>query len=137
MPVRRLENLKHEVFAQQVAKGLTPELAYEMAGFKPHRQSAHRLLTNADVQKRVRQLLRRGTEKAEVTVERVVQEFADCAFGAARLAPTWSDKISALSFLGKHMGMFKEGVNLNVTLSLAELVLQSYKQIEGKAEPEK
>lgn len=36
------------------------------------------------------------------------------------------DKQAALVTLGRHIGMFKENINLNVTVSLVDLVLASY-----------
>jgi phage terminase small subunit len=52
------------------------------------------------------------------------------------------DKRAALVDLGKHLGYFKENVNLSVTITLADLVNMSYrddlpapmKQIEGKVD---
>lgn len=35
-------------------------------------------------------------------------------------------KLPALEALGRHIGMFKENINLNVTVSLVDLVLASY-----------
>ncbi len=37
------------------------------------------------------------------------------------------DKTAALTNLGKHMGYFKENIQLNVTVSLADLVNASYR----------
>lgn len=42
------------------------------------------------------------------------------------------DKTSALNSLGKHAGMFKENVNLNVSLSLADLVAASLTKPEAE-----
>jgi phage terminase small subunit len=36
------------------------------------------------------------------------------------------DKIAALQHIGKHLGLFKENVDLNVNISLADLVNGSY-----------
>ena len=45
------------------------------------------------------------------------------------------DKIPALDALARHKGMFKENIDLKITLSLADLVNQSYQEpklVEGK-----
>lgn len=45
------------------------------------------------------------------------------------------NKVAALDALARHKGMFKENINVSVTLSLADLVNQSYEEpkvIEGK-----
>ena len=44
-----LDNPKHEIFAQELAKGATQEEAYETAGYKPSRQHASRLATNGNI----------------------------------------------------------------------------------------
>lgn len=72
MPV--LLNPRHETFAQAVAKGKSAIEAYEAAGYKPHRPSASRLLTNANVAARVAELQGRGARKVEVTLESLAAE---------------------------------------------------------------
>jgi len=87
MPI--LKNPKHERFAQELAKGQTPEAAYAAAGFRPHRQNAHRLMTNDDIQERLAEILQRGAERAEITVERVMRELAKIGFADIRKAVRW------------------------------------------------
>lgn len=62
MPV--LSDPKHEAFAQALANGKSQTDAYAIAGYKAHRQNASRLMTNDDVQARVKEL----QEKAAVKV---------------------------------------------------------------------
>lgn len=45
-----------------------------------------------------------------------------------------ADKRAALVDIGKHLGMFKESVNLNLSLSIADLVNASFQPAEKKAE---
>ena len=52
----RLANARHELFCQNLAKGMIPELAYGAAGYKPQRQNAHRLMTRDDIRRRVAEL---------------------------------------------------------------------------------
>ena len=78
MPI--LKNQRHEKFAQNVALGMSAAEAYEKAGYRPHRQSAHKLLTNPDIQSRVQELIDKGASKAEVSVSRVLEEMACVAF---------------------------------------------------------
>ena len=42
------------------------------------------------------------------------------------------DKVQALEKLGKHLGLFKENINLDIDVSLADLVTGSYKLKDGK-----
>jgi hypothetical protein len=65
-----LNNPKWERFAQELAKGITPEDAYAKAGFKAHRQNAHRLMTNDDIKARV---AHRANEDTQLRVR------ADCS----------------------------------------------------------
>lgn len=69
-----LTNARHERFAQELAKGQTPESAYEAAGFRPARQNAHRLMTNDDVAARVAELQERAAIKTEVTAASLIDE---------------------------------------------------------------
>ena len=43
------------------------------------------------------------------------------------------DKGRALELLGKHLGLFKENIELNVNVSLADLVNGSYRLERGEA----
>lgn len=51
-----LSNARREKFAQSLVAGMNPETAYALAGFKPHRQNAHRMMTQDDILARVSQL---------------------------------------------------------------------------------
>lgn len=46
------------------------------------------------------------------------------------------DKRAALENLGKHLGLFKENIDLNVNVSLADLVNGSYKLERGELAPD-
>jgi len=79
MPV--LKNPKYEKFAQEVAKGKGIEEAYRLAGYeKPHRQNAHRLMTNDDIKARVAEIQGRAAERAEITAQMVIEELAKIGF---------------------------------------------------------
>jgi phage terminase small subunit len=90
MPI--LSNPKHELFAQELAKGKNATEAYEMvfeARGAAARANASRLLTNANVQDRVAEILQVGAERAEITAERVLRELAKIAFCDIRKAVQW------------------------------------------------
>jgi phage terminase small subunit len=87
MPV--LPNARHERFAQELAKGKSATQAYIAAGFEPHRQNAARLMTNDDIADRVEELLAAGARRAEITVERVLREYARIGFADIRRAVQW------------------------------------------------
>lgn len=69
-----LENPKHELFAQDRAKGATVDEAYVSAGYKPNRGNAGRLNANESVQARIAELQKAGADKAEITIAGVLSE---------------------------------------------------------------
>jgi Family of unknown function (DUF5681) len=49
-------NPRYELFAQELAKGKSASEAYKLAGYRPCRQNAHRLMTRDDIKQRVAEL---------------------------------------------------------------------------------
>lgn len=87
MPV--LKNPKHELFAQEVAKGTTLEIAYERAGYAPSRKNAQRLRSNEGVSRRIEEILSLAAERTGVTIERIAGELAKIGFSDIRKAVRW------------------------------------------------
>lgn len=75
MPV--LTSPKHEMFAQELAKGKTQLEAYETAGYSPHDSNAAKLAGTPEIQARVSEIIGRGAEIAAVTVASIVQELEE------------------------------------------------------------
>lgn len=75
-----LKNLKHEAFAQAVARGENPLQAFESAGYKPHHANAYRLRDSEGVSARIEELrgkiIRRMERNLEVDADRLTKEFA-------------------------------------------------------------
>lgn len=158
MPI--LDNPRHERFAQALAKGMTADEAYADAGYAANRGNACRLNANESVTKRVTEILTAGAKRAEVTIERVLEELAKVGFAnmqdymrvgadgdpylgfsaltrdqAAALSEVTvedykdgrgedardvrrvkfklHDKLGALEKIGKHLGMFKDKVEIS------------------------
>jgi phage terminase small subunit len=158
MPV--LANAKHELFAQELAKGKTADEAYVLAGFKANRGNAATLKAKQSILDRVNEILERAAVRAEITVARVLEELGKIGFSnmadymrssdqgdpyldfsaltrdqAAALSEVTvedfkegrgenardvrrvkfklADKRAALVDIGKHLGMFKERVELS------------------------
>lgn len=89
MPV--LPNPKHELFAQELAKGVTATDAYVTAGFKPNRHNAAGLAQKQHISERVQELLAKremmdgqatakAIEKLAITKEAVLGELAKIGF---------------------------------------------------------
>lgn len=72
MPV--LTNPRHEVFAQELAKGKTATEAYVLAGYKANDGNAATLKGNQSISSRVAELQERGAKRVEVTVESLIAE---------------------------------------------------------------
>ena len=56
--------------------------------------------------------------------------------GREGLKVKFHDKTRALEQLGRHLGLYKENIDLNVNVSLADLVNGSYKLERGELTPE-
>lgn len=109
-----LPNPRHELFAQELAKGQTADAAYALAGFKPHRGNAARLSANESVQARVSTILAAGAERAEVTVEQVIRELAKIGFADIRKVVRWNSNVLATTVDddGKHHNYYTSTVEL-------------------------
>lgn len=69
-----LENQRHEAFAQALAKGSSATDAYVTAGYKPSRTAASRLSSKVNIQLRVKELLTRAADRAEIDIARTLKE---------------------------------------------------------------
>lgn len=73
MPVAKL-NIRQERFCLGLAEGETQDAAYAAAGYKPHRPSASRLRSNANVQARMSELLGEAAGRTLVTIENIAAQ---------------------------------------------------------------
>jgi hypothetical protein len=111
MPV--LENQRHEIFAQEIAKGKTISESYVLAGFKPNRANAARLKAKESVRQRILELGQAGAAAAKVTVESLINELE-----AARQQATdyrqLSAAIRAIEAKGKIAGVLVERKQIEI-----------------------
>jgi phage terminase small subunit len=82
MPV--LNNPRHELYCRGVVEGKSSDQAYEDAGFKPGRNNAARLRANESIQARIKELQNRSLKRHDVTVDRIIEEYAKIAFSDIR-----------------------------------------------------
>jgi phage terminase small subunit len=169
MPI--LDNAKHELFAQQIARGKTLTEAQTIAGLSENAGNAVTMRDRPEVTERIKELKSVAAARANVSAERVLAELARIGFaditetikivdGKVQVADTAQlsadtraaiseisqgrdgikvklhDKRAALENLGKHLGLFKENIDLNVNVSLADLVNGSYKLERGELTPD-
>ncbi|HEY6701061.1 MAG TPA: terminase small subunit [Pseudolabrys sp.] len=87
-----LTNPRHELFAQELAKGKSATEAYAGAGYKPCRQNAARLTTNDDIRARLAEIQAQAAKKSEVTVQSLLDELEH----ARARADTWISLVKPL-----------------------------------------
>jgi hypothetical protein len=113
-----LSNPRHEIFAQELAKGKSQVEAYETAGFKNGQKNAHRLGSDEGILRRVREIqsetaemdrkaLEKATEALAIDKQWVMARLIDNATQAASLED-FGPSNKALELLGKELGMFIE-----------------------------
>jgi phage terminase small subunit len=79
-----LENQRHELFAQALAKGKPIAHAYAEAGYAPDNGHASRLASNGNVQARVAELQGRSAAKVEITVEKLLRDLEETKAAAKK-----------------------------------------------------
>ena len=80
-----LPNARHEQFCQALASGKTADEAYALAGYKPNRANASVLKSKQNISTRVAELLNGGAERAQVTVESLINEAEEARRAAMEL----------------------------------------------------
>ena len=110
--MKPLNNHRHELFAQNVAKGMTLISAYAKAGYMPHRQAASLLMTNVDIKKRVEELQLAAGKRTEISIAKVLKALSDIGFTEMSevngMHVSTKDRLSALEKIGKHLAMFTD-----------------------------
>ena len=154
-----LKNAKHEHFAQLVAGGKTPPVAYVTAGYSEAgaAQSANRLLKNADVALRIAQLRKaveepareRAIEKAAVDKAWVLSQLIEVVKMAKQAEPVrdaegnpigeYRQNLAAanksLELLGKELGMFVDRSEVRtgpLDDASTEVLLQMRRELEAR-----
>lgn len=131
-----LTNPKHELFAEELAKGKTATEAYVLAGYKYHDGNCIRLRGNERIRERVAELLAASAERAEITVESLQREAADLQRKAAE-----ANQFSAASGLLKLKSVFaglyvekRENTNTNSVRELTDQeIADRLTNIRGRA----
>ncbi len=71
-----LDNPRHEIFAQEIAKGTSQFHAYIRAGYSPNggRANAARLITNDSISQRINELMTEAIENSRTNLKYMVRE---------------------------------------------------------------
>ena len=109
MPV--LKNARHELFAQELAKGQTQEQAYKSAGYRGNRHHASRLVTKDHIRERVAELQSRNVTKAdeitEITTARLLEMTEAARLKAMQLGQP-AAAVTAITAIAKLSGKWIE-----------------------------
>src|ERR1700720_316422 len=116
-----LRNAKHERFAHELAEGKSMSEAYQMAGYRPNRSHASRLVTNGNIKGRVAELQDAAAAETQITIESLIKEAADIQERATK-AGQCSAAIAALIAKAKLAGRWMEraeqrNTNVNYVVS--------------------
>ena len=98
-----LRNSKHERFAQELAEGNSISEAYKVAGYKPNRSHASRLVAKGNIKGRVAELQDAAAAETQITIESLIKEAADIQKRATK-AGQHSAAIAALIAKAKLAG---------------------------------
>ena len=127
-----LTNSRHELFAQELAKGKSATEAYTLAGYKPCRQNASRLMTNDAIRARLAELQDAVARSTKVTVESICREL-DEANAVAKAKGQAAAMVSAATLRAKLAGLMVEKVevgnpgdfeNCTTTAAIVDRVLE-------------
>jgi hypothetical protein len=140
-----LDKPRHELLAQELAKGTTQALAYSRAGYRPDDSHASRLAGDGRIKARVREL---QADAARLVTDRVALSRADMIAmlisdrEEARANRQMSVALRAAELLGRELhGMFTERREVVTKddvrqLSEAELREQLAQAVEAMGAPE-
>jgi phage terminase small subunit len=107
-----LSNARHELFVQELAKGVSASDACRAVGIDP--RNSTRLTKNDEIQRRLAELQERAVTSVMLSREWVLERLVDNA-KAAREAGDFGPSNQALNLLGKELGMFVERTeNVNI-----------------------
>ena len=107
-----LTNPRHELFAQELAKGKSATEAYAGAGYKPCRQNAARLTTNDDIRARLAEIQAQAAKKSEVTVQSLLDELEHARARADSLDQL-GEAVKAISEKAKISGLLVSCVEVS------------------------
>jgi len=119
-----LKNARHEIFAQEIVKGVSGREAYKIAGFSVSNDnaadaSASRLLRDVKVQARIAELQQKAQARALVTLEEHIEQLKVLR-DQAKTNNQLSAAIAAEVKRGELMGYYierRESTNTNYNIS--------------------
>ena len=115
MPI--LDNQRHELFAQALARGLPASRAYVEAGYAQNDSNAARLSGNEQVKGRVKELQAKSAERLGYTVEGLSQKLEE-ALDLAEKVGSPSAFVSAVMGIAKLNGLLVDKMEHSGSLDI-------------------
>lgn len=106
---------KQKRFCEEYLIDLNATQAAIRAGYK-NPEIGRQIITKNNVSEYLNSLMKKRSENTGVTAEKVVKELESIAFIETEI--TGKEKIKALELLGKHLGMFKDKLELETDTDL-------------------
>jgi hypothetical protein len=106
-----LKNQRHELFAQEIAKGQSASESYKNAGYRPSRKNASRLRTKEDVAARILELQAATAKSAHITISSICAEL-DAANEVAKSKGQAAAMVSASALRAKLAGLLTDRVEV-------------------------
>ena len=129
-----LSGSRREKFAQEVAKGKSLSEAYRLVGYAPNPKNAQRLKSNESVKARIAELKARGAERAEVTIESLIDEAEEVRVAAIE-DKQYSAAIAAIKEKGILSGKRVEKSEIAQKRALDELSYDELVRIAAGGSP--
>ena len=120
---------KQKRFCEEYLIDLNATQAAIRAGYK-NPEIGRQIITKNNVSEYLNSLMKKRSENTGVTAEKVVKELESIAFTKTEI--TGKEKIKALELLGKHLGMFSEKKDEDISSEFETPML--YKALEDDAE---
>lgn len=119
-----LANTRHELFAQEVAKGSTYCDAYVTAGYRPNSSHASKLARMPHIQARIQDIVGKAAVKTDIKVERILQELARIGFA------NMLDYVSVGQ--GGDANLDLTGLTRDSAAAISEIVVDTHNAKDGK-----
>ncbi|MDB5600755.1 MAG: hypothetical protein JWN71_2799 [Xanthobacteraceae bacterium] len=119
-----LGNARHELFAQEVAKGSSYSAAYVKAGYRPNGNHASRLARQPHIQARIQDIVGKAAAKTGIKIERILEELARIGF---------SNMLDYVAIgQGGDANLDLTGLTRDAAAAISEIVVDTHNARDGK-----
>lgn len=157
--VNATEDEKREFFCIEYLKDLSPQNAAIRAGYSARSAKSYGSTLKKDMQWRIDELMAERMQRTEVDVDYVVRELTEVVKNCKQGTPVYDmtgrqvttrgkdgelkavykldskGATGALDLLGKHLGMYKDKVEVSGTVNIADVIKQARKRVvEGNSD---